>query len=66
MIRDRQTDREWLVVVGLALGGVALAAVVALVPWQASAPERDEQVVGVVVTDTPAKTEVLNAALGQR
>jgi hypothetical protein len=66
MIRDTQIDHEWLVVVGLALGGVALAALVALVPWQASAPERDEQIVGVVLTDAPGGADVLNSALSLR
>jgi hypothetical protein len=64
MLRDRQTHREWWVVVGLGVGGVAVAALVTLTPWRADLPPRLEKVVGIEVP--VGGTHVLTAAYDTR
>jgi cytochrome oxidase assembly protein ShyY1 len=60
MIRDSQAAREWLVVVGLGIGGLALAALTVLTPWQVGGRESDEVVV-VDVTAVSGSAQVLSA-----
>jgi hypothetical protein len=60
MIRDNQTAREWLVVVGLGIGGLVLVALAVLTPWQVGGPGAD-QVIGVHATAVSGTAQVLSA-----
>jgi hypothetical protein len=58
---DRRSATEWLVVFGLGLAGVALAAVAVLTPWQAGGLDLRRDATERIVRIHIPMTDVLSA-----